>query len=211
MVEVARAFTVTDDAARPRHPRRADLLARRRTPPASCSPSCAASSASGASCILISHLLGEVLQHADRIVVMRDGKVVAADAAARLRPRPAGGGDGRRGARQRLAGRSRRRAQQRRRRCGCARGPRGRRDGRGARRACRARSSALPGSPAMARPICCSRSSTRARSRAQRRHRGHRAGGAGRRRPPVGRHLPAMVDRREHRHPLACAAAPTAC
>ncbi|MBZ9870584.1 sugar ABC transporter ATP-binding protein [Mesorhizobium sp. BR1-1-9] len=36
---------------------------------------------SGGSCILISHVLGEVLQNADRIVVMRDGKVVAADAA----------------------------------------------------------------------------------------------------------------------------------
>ncbi|MDX8453551.1 sugar ABC transporter ATP-binding protein [Mesorhizobium sp. VK9D] len=35
----------------------------------------------GGSCILISHVLGEVLQNADRIVVMRDGKVVAADAA----------------------------------------------------------------------------------------------------------------------------------
>ncbi|TGT93367.1 sugar ABC transporter ATP-binding protein, partial [bacterium M00.F.Ca.ET.163.01.1.1] len=34
----------------------------------------------GGSCILISHVLGEVLQNADRIVVMRDGKVVAADA-----------------------------------------------------------------------------------------------------------------------------------
>jgi ribose transport system ATP-binding protein len=33
----------------------------------------------GKSCILISHLLGEVLGHADRIVVMRDGQVAAAD------------------------------------------------------------------------------------------------------------------------------------
>jgi len=33
----------------------------------------------GKSCILISHLLGEVLRHADRIVVMRDGQVAAAD------------------------------------------------------------------------------------------------------------------------------------
>jgi ribose transport system ATP-binding protein len=37
--------------------------------------------ASGKSCILISHLLGEILDNADRIVVMRDGKVVAADIA----------------------------------------------------------------------------------------------------------------------------------
>jgi ribose transport system ATP-binding protein len=36
--------------------------------------------ASGKSCVLISHLLGEVLQNADRIVVMRDGKIAAADA-----------------------------------------------------------------------------------------------------------------------------------
>jgi ribose transport system ATP-binding protein len=35
----------------------------------------------GGSCILISHLLGEVLGNADRIVVMRDGKVVATDRA----------------------------------------------------------------------------------------------------------------------------------
>jgi ribose transport system ATP-binding protein len=35
----------------------------------------------GASCILISHLLGEVLEYSDRIVVMRDGKVVTADRA----------------------------------------------------------------------------------------------------------------------------------
>ncbi|TIN49709.1 MAG: sugar ABC transporter ATP-binding protein, partial [Mesorhizobium sp.] len=37
--------------------------------------------AGGKSCILISHVLGEVLGNADRIVVMRDGKVVASDAA----------------------------------------------------------------------------------------------------------------------------------
>jgi ribose transport system ATP-binding protein len=36
---------------------------------------------SGKSCILISHLLGEILDNADRIVVMRDGKVVATDVA----------------------------------------------------------------------------------------------------------------------------------
>src|SRR4029450_12437150 len=40
--------------------------------------------AGGASCILISHLLGEVLEYSDRIVVMRDAKVVAADRAAAL-------------------------------------------------------------------------------------------------------------------------------
>jgi ribose transport system ATP-binding protein len=35
----------------------------------------------GISCILISHILGEVLQNCDRIVVMRDGKVTSADQA----------------------------------------------------------------------------------------------------------------------------------
>ncbi|MBV9492476.1 MAG: sugar ABC transporter ATP-binding protein [Verrucomicrobia bacterium] len=35
----------------------------------------------GASCVLISHLLGEILEYSDRIVVMRDGRVVAADRA----------------------------------------------------------------------------------------------------------------------------------
>jgi ribose transport system ATP-binding protein len=38
--------------------------------------------AGGVSCILISHVLREVLDYSDRIVVMRDGTVVAADRAA---------------------------------------------------------------------------------------------------------------------------------
>lgn len=38
--------------------------------------------ASGTSCIFISHLLGEILENSDRIVVMRDGKVVTSDIAA---------------------------------------------------------------------------------------------------------------------------------
>jgi ribose transport system ATP-binding protein len=33
--------------------------------------------AGGVSCILVSHLLGEILDNSDRIVVMRDGKAVA--------------------------------------------------------------------------------------------------------------------------------------
>ena len=45
--------------------------------PASCWPSSAASLPAAAACILISHLLGEILATADRIMVMRDGKVVA--------------------------------------------------------------------------------------------------------------------------------------
>ncbi len=35
----------------------------------------------GASCVLISHLLGEILEYSDRIVVMRDGAIAAADRA----------------------------------------------------------------------------------------------------------------------------------
>jgi ribose transport system ATP-binding protein len=81
MVEVARAFTVTDD------PLRLVIL----DEPTSSLDAHAAGQllafvrrvvATGVSCILISHLLGEILDHADRIVVMRDGKVVAADRAA---------------------------------------------------------------------------------------------------------------------------------
>jgi len=37
--------------------------------------------ATGAGCVLISHLLGEILEYSDRIVILRDGKVVAADRA----------------------------------------------------------------------------------------------------------------------------------
>ncbi|MGV8831746.1 MAG: sugar ABC transporter ATP-binding protein [Devosia sp.] len=40
--------------------------------------------ASGISCIFISHLLGEILDNSDRIIVMRDGKVVATDLANRF-------------------------------------------------------------------------------------------------------------------------------
>ena len=81
MVEVARAFTVTRD------PLRLIVL----DEPTSSLDTHAASQlleyvrtvvARGASCILISHLLGEILRYSDRIVVMRDGKVVANDAAA---------------------------------------------------------------------------------------------------------------------------------
>jgi ribose transport system ATP-binding protein len=81
MVEVARAFTVTDDPL--------DLVILDE-PTSSLDAHTAGQLlafvrrfvAGGGSCVLISHLLGEVLDNADRIVVMRDGKVVAADAAA---------------------------------------------------------------------------------------------------------------------------------
>ncbi|BCM22367.1 sugar ABC transporter ATP-binding protein [Mesorhizobium sp. J8] len=81
MVEVARAFTLT------REPLHLVILDE---PTSSLDAHTAGQLLSfvrrfveqGGSCILISHVLGEVLQNADRIVVMRDGKVVAADAAA---------------------------------------------------------------------------------------------------------------------------------
>lgn len=80
MVEVARAFTVTDDPL--------DLVILDE-PTSSLDAHTAGQLlafvrrfvAGGRSCILISHLLGEILDNADRIVVMRDGKVVATDAA----------------------------------------------------------------------------------------------------------------------------------
>ena len=80
MVEIARAFSISDAPARlvildePTSSLDAhtagQLLAHVRR-----------SVASGASCVLISHILGEVLTACDRIVVMRDGKVVIADIA----------------------------------------------------------------------------------------------------------------------------------
>jgi ribose transport system ATP-binding protein len=83
MVEVARAFTVTDS------PLNLVILDE---PTSSLDAHTAGQLLSfvrrfvesGGSCILISHVLGEVLQNADRIVVMRDGKVVAADSADRF-------------------------------------------------------------------------------------------------------------------------------
>ena len=81
MIEVARAFTVTEE------PLRLVIL----DEPTSSLDSHRASQllahvrrviATGAGCVLISHLLGEVLDYSDRIVVMRDGKVVTTDRAA---------------------------------------------------------------------------------------------------------------------------------
>ncbi len=81
MVEVARAFTVTDD------PLKLVILDE---PTSSLDVHTAGqllafvrrAVAGGVSCVLISHLLGEIIENSDRIVVMRDGKVVAADKAA---------------------------------------------------------------------------------------------------------------------------------
>jgi len=76
MIEVARAFTVTSD---PLH------LVILDEPTSSLDAHTAGQLlsqvrrvvATGASCVLISHLLGEILKYSDRIVVMRDGVVVA--------------------------------------------------------------------------------------------------------------------------------------
>jgi ribose transport system ATP-binding protein len=81
MIEVARAFTVTDEPVR---------LVILDEPTSSLDAQTAGQLlafvrrvvAGGLSCILISHLLGEILENSDRIVVMRDGKTVAADRAA---------------------------------------------------------------------------------------------------------------------------------
>ena len=81
MVEIARAFTVTDTPAAAGDPRRADLVARR-VLAEQLLAFVRRFVASGGSVVLISHLLGEILATADRIVVMRDGQVVALDAAA---------------------------------------------------------------------------------------------------------------------------------
>jgi ribose transport system ATP-binding protein len=80
MVEVARAFTTTDEPVR---------LVILDEPTSSLDAHTAGqllafvrhAVAAGVSCIFISHLLGEVLENCDRIVVMRDGKTVAADRA----------------------------------------------------------------------------------------------------------------------------------
>ncbi len=111
MVEIARAFSVTDAPARlvildeptsslDAHTAGQLLMHVRR------------SVASGVSCVLISHILGEVLSTCDRIVVMRDGKVVMADVASNFDRDEAG----RRHGRHRVAKRPARKARPRRRR-----------------------------------------------------------------------------------------------
>ncbi len=76
MIEVARAFTATDEPVR---------LVILDEPTSSLDAHTAGQLlsfvrrvvAEGVSCVLISHLLGEILGNSDRIVVMRDGKAVA--------------------------------------------------------------------------------------------------------------------------------------
>jgi ribose transport system ATP-binding protein len=83
MVEIARAFTTTDDAPR---------LVILDEPTSSLGARAAEqllqftrrATARGLSCIFISHRLKEILAHTDRVVVMRDGQVVAAERSADL-------------------------------------------------------------------------------------------------------------------------------
>jgi ribose transport system ATP-binding protein len=83
MVEIARAFTVVDEKLQ---------LVILDEPTSSLDAHTAGQLlsfmrrfvASGGCCILISHLLGEILDNSDRIVVMRDGTVVASDRADRF-------------------------------------------------------------------------------------------------------------------------------
>ena len=113
MVEVARAFTVTTD------PLKLVILDE---PTSSLDAHASAQllafvekvRAQGISTILISHLLGEILKSASRIVVMRDGKVVASDrAAAFTRDKlvaTMGGAEGHRPARTKAEAKARREA-----------------------------------------------------------------------------------------------------
>ena|SRR5579872_7201736 len=81
MIETARAFTVSDEPVR---------LVILDEPTSSLDAHTAGqllsfvrrAVAQGTSCVLISHLLGEILNNSDRIVVMRDGKEVASGRAA---------------------------------------------------------------------------------------------------------------------------------
>ena len=83
MVEIARAFTVTDQPVR---------LVILDEPTSSLGARAAEqlmqftrrAAARGISCIFISHRLKEVLEHTDRVVVMRDGQAVSHDRAADL-------------------------------------------------------------------------------------------------------------------------------
>ena len=138
-------------------------------PLASCSPISGARSPQGMSCALISHILGEVLTATDRIVVMRDGKVVVADAAAFVRSRAPDRRDGRR------RGRARRARKPRAAREAAAEAPvlvahppRATARRQELVRPCAARSSASRASPATARPICCSPPSMRRAAGARR-------------------------------------------
>ena len=200
MVEIARAFTVSDAPAR---------LIILDEPTSSLDARTAGqllayvrrSVDSGVSCVLISHILGEVLETCDRILVMRDGKVVAEDASsnfsrARLvaamggvesapAPRETSTAAAARGETAiRVSVRPQRQTDERRldRARGRDRRPRGSR---------RPWPDRVP-----ARHVRRRFASARGRT-------GRGAGRAGGRRPGVRRRLSAMVDRPQHRRPLA--------
>ncbi len=195
MVEVARAFTVTDDPLRPRHPRRADLVARRayRRPAAGLRaprrrrrrelhPDLAPAGRDPRQCR--PHRRDARRQGGRRATRPKPSTAIgwsrrwAAPRRARRRPREPPPRERGETAPVRVRARPARQAD------GTELVAHARRDHR-PRRARRPR----PDRPA-------ARRSSTPRPRAQRRHRSHRAGGAGRRRPPVRRHLPALVDRR---------------
>ena len=147
-VEVARAFTVSEAPAR---------LVILDEPTSSLDAHTAGqllayvrgAVAAGIACVLISHILGEVLETCDRIVVMRDGKVVATDQARNLdRTKLVAAMGGSRA--RRKPKRPQQLAKPTKPGCGSASGPAGRRISATSWRA-RARSSASPASPVMAR------------------------------------------------------------
>ncbi len=156
---------------------------------------------SGVSCVLISHILGEVLSTCDRIVVMRDGKVVMADLARnfnRAKLVGAMGGIEPDAPRAQAASAS------------AARGEtpvvvRVRPERQADDRELVAHEGEIIGLAGLAghgqtdlllATFLCRFPSARGRN-------GQRAGRAGRRRPAVGRRLSGMVDRAQHRRALA--------
>ena len=173
------------------------------TPPASFSPIVRRAVAGGVSCILISHLLGEIIDNSDRIVVMRDGKVVAVDKASAFdRDKLVLTMGGSRGHKadveaiveiERHRGDTPLRVRAR---------PAKQIDG--SELVAHAGEIVGPGRARRPRPDGAAARRVQCRRAAQCAPRGQCAGGAGRRRPPDRRHLSAVVDRREHRHPLAC-------
>ena len=156
MVEIARAFSVTDTPVRlvildePT----SSLDARRRRTASRLRPPLRRRAA--ARCILISHLLGEILSTVDRIVVMRDGRSSRNGRPPELHARFAGGGDGQASREARTPERAAAASKRQRRRAARARPAAGAATAASS-SPIAARSSASPASPARARPRCCAR------------------------------------------------------
>ena len=160
MVEIARAFTVTDS------PTRLVVL----DEPTSSLDAVAGKQlltyvrtfvAEGGSCLLTSHLLGDILDYCDRIVVMKDGGVVADRAAVEFDRASLVAAMGNVVSEARIKAHERAAAAARRGARGRARAAQSSRPTRPRWSRTRARSSVLPASPAMARPACCCRSTRR--------------------------------------------------